>query len=222
MAVTIPELTLFKIIDGLIKYIKIDWESNVDKSNTLIHHVFNGLIHDKKNYYEQAIDLFTRKVDNPRKVDVRLFFDAERAKIPTIHITMPSDNDGENSIGVGEDGSPQMMLETQTTHQPMYDRRFDTTFQVICTSDNHAEVLIMYHMIRAGLISIFDTISLAGLENAKLSGQELRIKSDLVPESIFMRGIGIGCSYNVIVPRWWTEQKIIDIFLCPDGPSIIS
>jgi hypothetical protein len=112
------------------------------------------------------------------------------------------------------------MYEDSTSLTPSYERRFDTTFQIICTSDNHSEVLIMYHAIRAGLISIFDTISLSGLENAKISGQELKIKSDLVPENIFMRGIGIASSYEVKVPRLWSEQKIVDLFICPDQPKI--
>lgn len=215
MAILIPELSLFRIIEGLIDHIKVDWESTANKPDTMIYQVFNGLLHDKKDYYQQAIDLFTRKIDHPRKVSARLFFDAERAKVPTIHITMPADSDGENSIGVGESGMPESMLEGATSLTPIYERRFDTTFQIICTSDNHSEVLIMYHMLRAGLISIFDTISLQGLENAKMSGQELRIKSDLVPENIFMRGIGITSSYEVKVPRWWSEQKIVDIFLSP-------
>lgn len=219
MAILIPELSLFRIVEGLIVHVKNDWESKSDKSTTMIYQVFHGLLHDKKDYYSQAIDLFTRRIDHPRRVSARLFFDAERAKMPTIHITMPADSDGENSIGVGESGMPENMVETATQLTPMYERRFDTTFQIICTSDNHAEVLIMYHMLRAGLISIFDTISLAGLENAKMSGQELRIKSDLVPENIFMRGIGITSSYEVKVPRWWSEQKIVDIFLNP--PNII-
>lgn len=221
MAVIVPELTLFKILRGMIAHVKSEYESTPDKSKTLIYYIFNGLVDHKKDYYEQAVDLFTRKVDHPRNIEARLFFDAERSKIPTIHITMPSDDSGENSIGVGESGMAECMYEDDTTLTPIYSRRFDTTYQIICTSDNHSEVLIMYHLVRAVLISIFDTVSLAGLENARLSGQELRIKSDLVPEHIFMRGIGISCSYDVNVPRWWSEDKIADIFLCPEGQKII-
>jgi hypothetical protein len=208
------EPILHQIIENALKHVKNDYQSQVDPENSLISRVFKGLSHYKKDYVKEAVDLFTREEGHPRKIESRLFFDAERSNIPTIHITMPSDQPGENSIGVGESGFADSFIETSTTLTPMYERRFDTQFQIICTSDNHSEVLIMYHLLRVVLISIFDTISLSGLENAKISGQELRIKSDLVPEHIFMRGIGIACSYEIQVPRWWDAQKIVDIFLC--------
>lgn len=210
-SIILPEVTLHRLIEGVVLHLNTEWQQANDKSKTLLYYMFEGSSHFKKNYYDQAVDLFTRKNDHPRHIQTRLFFDAHRAKIPTIHITMPSDESGEDSIGVGESGAINSVIDEPNQITPIYDRRFDTMFQIVCTSDNHSEVLIMYHALRAGLISVFDTVSFQGLENPKLGGSELRISSDIVPENIFMRGITIRTSYDVKIPRFFSQQKIAQI-----------
>jgi len=206
----IPELTLSKLLIGLIKQVKLDFEANVaDETKSLLYQYFNGLVDHKKDYYVQAKDLFTREPDHARNIEVRLFFDASRAAVPTIHITMPSEQQGQNSLGLGESGYDTIDVDGERT--TAYERRFDTQYHIVCTSDNHSEVLLMYHLVRAGLISVFDTLSLTGLENARISGQELKLNADLVPNHIFMRAVGVDCSYDVSVPRWWTETLITAI-----------
>ena len=209
----IPEVILRKIIESLLQYVKNDYLSATDKTKTLLYHYFNNNIDEKREYFEQAVNLFTREHNNPRRIEVRTAFDAERARIPTVHITIPSENQTNNVLSNDESDS-QTLFELQTTKSPAYRKSFQSTFQIVITSDNSSEVLLMYHLIRAGLISVLDTLSLSGLQNAQLSGQELRINSDLVPENIFMRSIGISFFYEVEVPRWWGDEKISDIILC--------
>lgn len=207
----LPETTLHKLLQGIVLHLKTEWQQATDKSNTLLYYMFHDSSHYKKDYYQQATDLFTREIDHPRRVGTRLFFDASRAKIPTVHITMPSDEAGDDSIGVSESGLVSNVIDQPTQITPIYQRRFDTVFQIVCTSDNHSEVLIMYHALRAGLISVFDTFSFQGLENPKIGGSELRINSDIVPENIFMRGITLRTSYDVNIPRFFSQQKVEQI-----------
>jgi len=219
MALIIPEVQLCTIIDALLKHIKLDFEAKVvTPEKSLLYNYFNGIVDHKKDYYKEAVDLFTREADHPRLIETRLAFDAERAKIPTIHITMPSDQTGQNSLGIGESGMADYVNYIDGEVSVEYERRFDTQYQIVCTSDQHSEVMLMYHLVRAGLISILDTFSLTGLEDPKLSGQELKINPDLMPSHIFMRAIGVSFSYEIKVSRWWNEDIIND--LCLDQNQI--
>jgi len=215
----IPEVILRHIVEALLKHIKNDYISATDKSKTLLHHYFDSVVDEKREYLEQAIDLFTREQEHPRKIEVRTAFDAERARIPTVHITIPSENQTNGTLSNDESDS-DTLFELMSGSSVAYRKNFQSTFQLVITSDNSAEVLLMYHLIRAGLITVLETLSLSGLQNATLTGQELRINSDLVPENIFMRSIGISFFYEVEVPRWWGSENIADIILCKSNKII--
>lgn len=226
--IVVPETILYKLVRGLLTHVKVEYDQATDKSTTLIYQIFYGLVEDKKNYYTEAVDLFTREITHPRSISVRKFFDAERARIPTIHITMQQELSNNNSIGVDE--SSEVYSHTYqdiddkdiTTIQPILSRRFDANYNLICTSDNHAETLLMYHLVRACLISIFDSISLVGLQNPRLSGQDLRLDDSNTPPHIFMRAITIASSYDVSVPRWFTQDILSDMMFCVPDDQIIT
>ena len=132
MSMIIPELTLSKIIIGLLKHIKIDFDANPGNEQlTLLYRYFFGLTDHKKDYYLEAKDLFTRTEDHARFIETRLYFDASRAAIPTIHITMPSDQQGSNSIGLGEYGHPDHVIDEEGFRSMKYERRFDTQYHII-------------------------------------------------------------------------------------------
>jgi len=221
MALQVPEVTLRKLIEGFLLHIRNDYNANLaDTTKSLLYAYFTGINDNKKNYFDEAVDLFTRTPDHARYIETRMFFDAQRGIIPTIHITMPSESVGMNSIGIGEGGDEGHRIVDGTDIFVQYERRFDTQYHIVCTSDNHSEVLMMYYLLRAGLISVLDSVALEGLENAKISGQELKINPDLVPNHIYMRSIGLSFSYDELVPRWWTDSLVTDI--CVRNVDIIT
>lgn len=216
MALVIPEVILVNIVDALLEHVKHDFEDNtLTPEKSLLYRYFNGIVNGKRNYYTEAVSLFTRDVDHPRRIETRMAFDAERSKIPTIHITIPSDQPGQNTLGVGESDS---FSDDGVDYSVDYERRFDCQYQVVCTSDNHEEVMLMTNLLKAGLISIFDTLSLSGLENARISTQELKANPDLVPNHIFMRAVGVAFSYDMKVPRWWSEKLITQLTIGQGKP----
>lgn len=218
MAINIPEILLYNLISGIVKHIKIDIENHIGTPETSFLGIILKDIKDHKHdYYVEAVDIFSRKEDHPRALRVRLFFDAKEANIPTIHITMPQENEGNNSLGAGE-SDINYIDELDKTISPERERRFDTTFNAIITSDNHREVLIIYHVIRAMLVSALSEINIAGLENPKLGGQDIRLQEDIIPRNIYMRGISIGCSYEVEVPRFFSSKMISQLIINPGTP----
>lgn len=208
--IQLPQITLYNIIQGALTLIKADYISKGTES--ILYQVFDGASHVKKDFLQEAIALFTRTPEDVRDVRVRMFYDAEKASIPTIHITLNQDMVGQNSIGVDEGSAVKSYADGSTA--PIYMKRFDTNYLIICTSDNHAEVMMMYDLLRAVLISIFDSISILGLENPKISGQDIRLNENITPPHIFARAISVSCEYEIKVPRWWSNQEIFEIVSC--------
>jgi len=214
----VPEVTLYNLINGLLNELDKNWNNTQDKTKTHLYRFWNGVIDTKYDYYKEAVHLFaSRDIDNPRKVACRLFYDMERASLPTMHITMPSDLTGDNSIGVDQSGLASEIFVDANAGEitPTLARRFDSQFYIICTSENNREVLLMYHTLRAMIISSWHVLEHSGLQNMKISGQELKINETNVPNHIFMRGIGIMSSYDIRVPSAFPLPLITQLILNP-------
>lgn len=213
MAITIPEQILYRVVSGMLIHLKKDYDDATNKDTTLLARLFKDEKNVKFDYYREAISLFTRNTDHPRKINVNLFYRAERTNMPTIHVVLMSDTTGENDLSMGETGflEDHYIDEGQGTITPTYARRFNSQYMIVCTSESEEECLLMYRTVQALLISIADTLELHGLQNIKFSGQELRINPELVPQNIFSRGVTISALHEVRVPRLFTSAVINDI-----------
>ena len=198
--ITIPEIKIVEVIEVALKTVEYDFNNEVDEKNTLLYRIFGENQTGKFNFFNEAKDLFLRGNEHPRKIETRMMFDAQRANLPTVHISMPSDSPGADGIGVDEGYQENLSDQHKQEITTVYTRMFDATYHAIITSDNSLEVLLIYHLLRSILIGIFDQMEFAGIRNPKLSGQDLNIQGDLVPPHIFARGIGINCSYEITVP----------------------
>lgn len=211
MAILVPEIAIFNTMNSILKFIEVDYQQNAaDHQYSFLYRILGGVVEGKHNYYDEAVDLFIgRGEDHPRRIKARLFFDAQQASVPTIHVTMPQEMQAgtDNTIGVSED--PNETYTNPNTGQvtPNRARSFDTTFYVVVSSDNHREVLIIYHVLQAALISTLAELDLMGLDDIHLSGQDIQLNENIAP-NIYMRGIGLKFTYDVSVPRFFAQQLI--------------
>lgn len=215
MAIQIPEILLFNIIQSCFDAIKDDWNRHLDEKDTLLYAYFGNLpVHGKKwNWFEQAKDLFLREEDHPRKIEVEMFFNSERARAPTVHLTLPSEQSSGDGIGVDIGYQEDRWDDSNLTYQQTSTRMFESQYHILISSDNTLEVQLIYNFLRGMIISIFTQVELAGLRNPKLSGQDLRLESHLVPEHIFVRGLGIRTEYEVSVPEYFSKDMVKNIIL---------
>lgn len=205
-----PELVLFNTVKSLLNFIRMDFHSVVDEKKTWLYKLFNGHHVENYNFFQQAKQVFTQSIDSPRVLDVRLFFDSERAHMPTIHINLPSENEGENGIGIDE-GFTDALYDSDTNRfQRTYTRRYDATYNLIITSDNPFEVVMIYHFLKLIMVATMDHIQLSGLENPKTGGQDLHLNSDLIPAGVYMRGLTLSFSYDISVPSIFSDDIIRD------------
>ena len=150
------------------------------------------------NYFDNAREIFLRRKDSPRKVACNIFFNRDRQGLPTIHIALNQDIPGEGN-GLGLDPL-EVIDEDEGTYREDLTRTYSSRFNIICTSDNTFEVLIMYNVVRALMQGNPGLLQAAGLYNCKFSGQDLILTDYLMPSTIYARGFILDCLYDVQVP----------------------
>lgn len=216
----IPEIILYNILSYILKIIRKDLNENIEEE-TIFYKLFYGTNFPNLNldFYSNAKELFLRDKSHPRYLDIRMFFNADRASIPTIHLNLPSDSDIGGGLGVDEGYNGNNFNSIENTISENHTRNFNAVYNIIITSDNSDEVLIIYHSIRAFLISMMDIIDLNGLRNPKLGGSDLQINPELIPPNIFIRNISLNCFYEITIPSI-IKNKIINLIQIEGTPIL--
>jgi hypothetical protein len=197
----VPEIILKKIIDALLVATVSDFNAQSNEQNSFLFRVFYGNVIGTYDYYTQAKALMLNAADSPRSIQTRIFFDRTRAHVPTIHITLPSENHYADGLSMDVNYVAPLFNDTDQTFQEQYSRTFNTRYNIVLTSDNTFEVLIMYYLLKALFVANFVTLENNGLRNFKMSGQDLLINDANMPTNIFMRGLQLDVFYEFTVPE---------------------
>lgn len=211
----LPEQILFKILSQFIDVIKADFNANTDERNTILYNMFNGISIGEYNYYKEAKSLLLRDAGDPNSLKVRLFFDTSRAGLPSIHITLPSESSDRGANGIGFDKGYEEAYRSQdnTEYAEVNTRTFSITYQIVCTSGNTFEVLIMYHLLKCLFISFIDSLELSGLQNPKISGQDLDLRDYFAPDIVFSRGLNVDFFYTVSVSEAIKQKTMAHVWI---------
>lgn len=199
--IIMPELLIYNTVKSILNLIKIDYEERGDLDSLLFHYFGVDNSTERKemewetfNYFEQAKQLFLNK-----NIEVNLGYNMSVSEIPCIHIILPSESGkplglgaDENYVGYNDGNGSQPV--------PVYTETFNATYNLIITSPNSLEVILIYNLLRASLISTYYHLELGGLRLPRISGQDINLQGDLTPTHIFHRGLGISFDYEVIVP----------------------
>jgi hypothetical protein len=196
----LPEIQLKRLLDHLISKVKENYLSKTDKSKTFLYRLFYSNNVEGYDFYQQALTLLMRGSNDPRRVEVRMFFDRSRASIPTIHINLPSESPFGDSIGFGIGNVGPIFDDENNTYTNNRERVFQEKYNITLTSDNSYEVLILYYLLKAILIAKVDILEINGLRNISISGQDLMVNDSIVPP-IFMRSLNLSFHYEFSVPE---------------------
>jgi len=173
--------------------------------DSFLHDIFGELPDfNGHNIFENAVAIFSRDVDHPRRIETHIFFNRERFHLPTIHIGLPSEQVSETN-GLGYDFGrfedkfqPSDPFMQATTHSRMFQAKYNIAF----TSDNTNEVLIMYNWFRACMIGNIELFELNGLHNPVISGSDIILNDALAPSHIYSRALMIDCQYEITAPNF--------------------
>lgn len=208
MPLQIPSVRLYNITSSLLDIARKDTENPIVEDQ-FIFQLFDGIVVGDYIYYDEIRHIISLSKGNERRLEVRQFFDMDRLAIPTIHITLPGEQSGAaDGIGMDEGIASPLWKDNDREYTPVLERTFTTQQRIIITSDNANEVVVIYELLKALFISIFPSIDIMGLENPKLSGQDLMIKDQHVPKGIFMRALTLSTMSTYNVPSQFS-QKIV-------------
>lgn len=173
----------------------VTFEPDTTKSILYRLLVDNGV--QRYKLFEQCVTLLINNDEHSaRFLDVNLFFNAKRASIPTMHITLPSEMEKNNSLNNGEGYRDPVYEEANGTYIKIFNRRFGSRYNIIFTSDNTNEVVLMYQFFKSIFISLNGHFNVSGLQNPKLGGGDIQIDPNLVPPGIFTRALSIEFEYD--------------------------
>lgn len=220
----IPEIILLSTFKSALQVIRDDFNTNVgNETKTILYKLLQGNSIQRYDLFTQAKKVIITTDDDPRHFDINLFFNAKRAAIPTGHITLPSENQKDNAIAISEGFPDPMYDDSQNAVTRTFNRRFNAKYNIIFTSDNTNEVVLLYHLFRCILIALTEHLSLAGLEGMKWSGSDISINTDIVPVNVHARALGLDFSYDVVaIDLFAKDTTIFDILSIDGTPQVIT
>ena len=188
--VILPEVKLKKIVDFVLSQIDSELLSIIFADEKLGNY----------NFYENALSIFVnKKKDNPRIIESHLFFNRDRANLPTIHINSPADAPGGDNSNMF-DFEEKFENETTLTYRKISPRTYQSKFNIIFTSDNTFEVSIMYAVFKTIIQGNMYLLESNGLRNAKLSGNDIVFSDGMMPLGIYAKALMIDCLYTFKAP----------------------
>jgi hypothetical protein len=193
----IPEAILLDSVKKFIKFVATNFKSKVNENETWLYKVLVGTQKiDRYEIYQEAKQLFIAGYDDPKKLAINLGFNPSVQGLPSIHITLPSEQQKNTSLGNGEGIGASFDNGAANTYQVSYSRRFEATYYVMVSGTNTLQVVTIYHVLRALFISLRHHLEIAGLENTSFSGRDIQFNPDTIPQGLFVRGIGIKFEYD--------------------------
>lgn len=196
-AILIPEVLLNNSLNSIIKLIRTDLLKNAaDETKTILYKLLGedeeGAVFKMNNYifYKQAKKIFS----NPQNLSINLGYNPEAAKIISLHILLPSESSVPTSLGSDEG---YMENETENT----FTQLFKSTYQIMITSDNSSETMVVYSVLKAMLIAITPHLETMGLRIPEVSGNDIVMQNEYAVASIFHKVLNISFTYELTVPQ---------------------
>lgn len=219
----LPEVILYNSIKNLLNLVMNDWNTNSDKSQTILSDLFNvddngdTLSIDTYNYYTQAQAILLKDTKSPRKLEIYIGYNLQRLQVPTIHILMPSESKG-NMDTLGDLPDDPAIINNPNQEITTKIKSSSAVYNLMITSDNSSEVLIVYYFLK-GIMTMYDFhFELSGLRNFTFSGSDIQFQQDLTPNNIFHRNLSVSFQYksSVILRRNLSTTVEVGFGLCAD------
>lgn len=207
-------LRLYKLTQSLLDFVKQDYEYNVNNiidENLVTEHntveesfLYRCIASDDAiegiSYRTLAEEMFTRDSMNSRKVTVELMFSRDKAMLPQIAIREPAKGKGQTDAigGIGD----EYFVNEDGSFQEEKRKSYTSQYELLVTSPNRHEVIIMEEVLLGLLIGAQDTLALANpFYNFNFSVKELMVNNEMYAETLFVKSIGINVSYDKSYPN---------------------
>lgn len=199
-----PDWVLFHTIETAKKILINDLNSGKQDADTYLYKLLgldeqgNVLQLNRYNVFKQAKKMLL----TPQNLSVNFGYNQEVANIISLHILLPSE---QAKMAIGAD---EGYLETDddSSRQQYYTQTYESTYQIMITSNNSSEVNVVYHILKSMLLLLVDHLELMGLRNPSFSGNDIVMQDDLVPVPIFHKVLNVAFSYEHNVPKLFADE----------------
>lgn len=207
----IPVVKVKAILDAVLAFIKADYDECLRRAReeeSFLYRVLQGQTLSDYNFYTQGKDIFIRSGGSSRQLQTRMGFDVSMSSLPVVYVHQPSDMlKGVNTIGFGLDTNEYYTNSDDSVTEKLF-RSFGSVFEYTIVSSNVLETVLIYEVLMAAMISVIDTLN-EYFEQVSLSGKELIVKNELMPEPLFMKSIQLDVIHIKQVPRLTTPETLI-------------
>lgn len=222
----IPALRLYRYLVALTEILINDLKQEQTQERTILYQLLYDAIYKKDVYYDAAKELFLRSDEHPRKIQLNLAYAAERADLPSLSLSMPTDSPDQSldSLGVGEDHYFVKTNQANTTDAkfPIFSRHFNAKLDVLVSSSNFMETIILYKVYQGLLIMVLPQLDIDGFVNPKISGSPVQVNPEIIPTNLYTIVLSLMFSYEVKVQSNVARDIITKLCENIDGAAINS
>ena len=203
--ILLPEFVIHKMLVAIVEMLRADLaEHATDDTQSLLYKILGTdeqgqpLQLNLYNVFKQAKKIIQTK----NNLSVNFGYNQEVAQIISLHILLPSEQ-GKMAIGADEGYLSDDIVEDgeKTRVQNYYTQMYDATYQIMITSNNSAEVNVVYNILKSMLLMLVPQLELMGLRLPTLSGNDVVMQDDLVPVPLFHKVINLSFTYEHNVPQ---------------------
>ena len=214
--ILLPELVIQRTLVTIVKMLRDDLEENKgDETQSLLYKIL-GVDEQGQALKLNLYDVFKQAkkiVQTKQNLSVNFGYNQEVANIISMHILLPSEQ-GSMTIGADEGYLEDDILDNNGNKigvQQYYTQTYESTYQIMITSNNSAEVDVVYNILKSMLLMLVPHLELMGLRLPTLSGNDIVMQDDLVPVPIFHKVLNLSFKYEHNVPKL-TQERIAKRF----------
>ena len=214
--ILLPEFVIQRTLVTIVKMLRDDLEENKgDETQSLLYKIL-GLDEQGQALKLNLYDVFKQAkkiVQTKQNLSVNFGYNQEVANIISMHILLPSEQ-GSMTIGADEGYLEDDVFDddgNKTGVQQYYTQTYESTYQIMITSNNSAEVNVVYNILKSMLLMLVPHLELMGLRLPTLSGNDIVMQDDLVPVPIFHKVLNLSFKYEHNVPKL-TQERIAKQF----------
>lgn len=210
--IILPEVIIKDALENIIRYIRTDLKNNpLDETQTILYKIL-GVTEEGKpikmnryNFFDQARKMF-EKVGS---LTVNFGYNLDVSQDISLHIILPAEQPVNPALGEDEGYGDE--LDDQGKVQQKFVQLFNSNYQIMITSSNSTEVNVIYNVLKAMFIAITPHLSLMGLLNPKVSGNDVVFQDDLIPPTIYHKALNLTFTYELIVPQLVVKEIVTGV-----------
>lgn len=210
MGVLMPEIILHDTLVKIVKLLRMDLQDHVnDDQNTILYKLF-GVDENGDRIKLNLIDYFKQAkkiIQTQQNLSVNFGYNQEVAKMISLHIILPSEQ-AKSTIGEDEGYMEEEIEDNEVVigRQMYFTQTYNSTYQILISSNNSLEVNIVYTILKSMLLMLVPHLELSGLRNPTMSGNDIVMQEDLTPVPIFHKVLNLTFEYEHNVPQLFFEE----------------